>query len=92
MRLTIENYMVVEKIYISMMEIVDSEFVAKYAKLNDDKSIYDANDEKSTFSSCCWVKIYEVINCLVNLSRNYFEVGLVWILHVIEIKIVFQRK
>ena len=57
MELTIEKYMIVKKVYISMMEIVDSEFVIKHAKLGYDKSIYDANNEKSTFSSCCWAKI-----------------------------------
>ena len=84
--------MIVAKVYISMMETVDSEFVTKHAKLGDDKSIYDANDEKSNFSSCCWAKIYEVANCLVNLGRNYFEVGLLSVSHVTEIKFVFQQK
>ena len=44
--------MIVTKIYISMMETIDSEFVTKHAKQGDDKSIYDVNDKKSTFSSC----------------------------------------
>ena len=57
MELTIENYMIMEKVYISMMEIVDSEFVTKHAKWDDDKSIYNANDEESTFSSCSFKKI-----------------------------------
>ena len=84
--------MIVTKVYISMMETVDSEFVTKHAKLGEDKSIYDANDEKFTFSSCCWAKIYEVANCLVNLGRNYFQIGLVSTLHVTKIKFVFQQK
>ena len=77
MGLTIENYVIVKEVYISMMKTVDSEFVTKHTKLGDDESIYDANDEKSTSSSCCWAKVYEAINCLVNLGRNYFKVGLV---------------
>ena len=40
--------MTVEKVYINMMKTVDSK---KHAKWDDDKSIYDANDEKSTTSS-----------------------------------------
>ena len=71
-----------EKVYVSMMKIVDSEFVIKHVKWGDDKSIYDANDEKSTSSSCWWAKIYKVVNCLAKLSRNYFEVYLVWVSHV----------
>ena len=90
MELTIENYMIVEKVYISMIEIVNSEFVTKHAKWSDNKSIYDANDEKFTSSFCWWTKIYEVVNCLVKLSWNYFEVGLVWVSHVTQIKFVFQ--
>jgi len=52
MRLTIENYIIVEKVYISMMETVDGAFVTKHAKYCDDKSIYDVNAEKSTSSFC----------------------------------------
>jgi len=84
--------MIMKKVYISMIETVDSEFIAKHAKWSNDKSIYDASDEKSTSSSCYWVKIYEVVNCLVKLRGNYFEVGLVWVSHVTQIKFVFQRK
>jgi len=87
MGLTIENYMIVEKVYISMIETVDSEFVIQHTKWGDDKLIYE---EKSTSSSCWWTKIYEVVNCLVKLGRNYFEVGLVWVSHVTQIKFVFQ--
>jgi len=32
--------MIMEKVYISMIETVDSEFVMKHAKWGDDKSIY----------------------------------------------------
>ena len=92
MRLTIENYLIVEKVYISMMETVDGEFVTKHVKWGDDKSIYDANDEKFISYSCWWAKIYEVVNCLVKLDRNYSEVGLVWVSHVTQTKSVFQRK
>ena len=52
MELIIENYMIMKKVYISMIETVDSKFVTKHAKWGDDKSIYDINDEKSTTSSC----------------------------------------
>ena len=52
MRLTIEDHVIVKKVYISMMEPVDSKFLTKYAKWGDDKSIYDANNEKSSSSSC----------------------------------------
>ena len=92
MGLKIENYMIMEKVYISMMETVDSEFVTKHAKWGDDKSIYDSNDKNPPPKICWWAKIYEVVNCLVKLGRNYFEVGLVWVSHVTQIKFVFQRK
>ena len=42
MRLTIENYMTVQKVYISMMNTVNSKFVKKQAKWGNDKLIYDA--------------------------------------------------
>ena len=75
-----------------MIETVDSEFVTTVTKWADNKSIYDANDEKSTSSFCWWAKIYEVVNYLVKLGRNYFEAGLVWVSYVTQIKFVFQRK
>ena len=53
MGLTIENYMILEKVYISVMVTIDNEFVTTVTKWADNKSIYDANDEKST-SSFCW--------------------------------------
>ena len=68
MGLTIENYMIVKKVYISMIEIVNDEFFTKHAKWGDDKSIYDTNDEKFTSSSCWRAKIYEVVNFLVKLG------------------------
>ena len=92
MRLIFENYIIVKKVYISMMETIDSEFVTKHAKKGNDKSIYDVNDKKSTSSSCWWVKIYEVVNSLVKSGINYFKVGLVLVSHVTQIKFVFQRK
>jgi len=32
MRLIFENYIIVKKVYISMMETIDSEFATKHAK------------------------------------------------------------
>ena len=32
MRLIFENYIIVKKVYISMMETIDSEFVTKHVK------------------------------------------------------------
>ena len=52
MRLPIENYVIMEEVYISMMETVDNEFGIKHTKWDDDKLIYDANDEESTSFSC----------------------------------------
>ena len=82
MGLTIENYMIMGKVYISLMGTIDS----------DDKSFCDANDENSASFFCWWAKIYQVVNCLVKSGRNYFEVGLFWVSHVTQIKFIFQRK
>jgi len=50
------NYIIVEKVYVSMMKTLDSELGIKHAKWDDDKLIYDVNDEESTSFFCTWNK------------------------------------
>ena len=38
MGLTIDNYMIMKKAYISMMETINTEFVTKHAKRGDDET------------------------------------------------------
>jgi len=47
-----ENYIIVEENYISMIDTLGSKLDIKYAKLDDDKFSYDANNEESTSFSC----------------------------------------
>ena len=44
--------MIVIRVYISMIEILDSEDDKNHARCHDNKSIYDVNYEESTSFSC----------------------------------------
>ena len=46
--------MIVKRVNISMIETLDSKYDKTQAKWHDDKPIYDANDEESTFASCTY--------------------------------------
>ena len=61
MWLTIENHIIVEEVYISMIDILGSELGTKYVKLDDDKLGYDVSDEESTSFSWTWTKNQDLI-------------------------------